>query len=341
MRLGLIGAGRWGKVYIRTIESLGPRLALTHWATRRPENRALIKGPVTLFSDWRRMLTAPCDAIVIATPASLHAEMTQACLEAGKPCIVEKPLCFGTATAQGLRQKAEQAGVLVLVNYIHLYNPAYQALKRAVAASGKPIRAILSEGIGWGPFRADVGTLWDRCPHDVALCLDLIGAAAGAEVTALGGLPDPQGRPEVVTLHLQWKNGAAAWIQSGRLGPQKRRVLSVLTDSDLFCFDDQDLTRCAEAHGGASFSAGRCRRIPFDYPGRTEMGGGPRPQEGEPIPVPVPAPTPMEAMLTAFADQLEKKAPPDGLGLTVEITRILEECDKLLISQNKERSCVS
>ena len=321
-----------GKVYIQTIEGLGPRLRLTHLATRRPENRTLVKESVALFSDWKKLIVSDCDAVVIAAPAALHAEMTRACLEAGKPCIVEKPLCFDTATAQALQREAARAGLPVLVNYIHLYNPAVQALKKAIAASGEPIRVILSEGTDLGPFRADVGTLWDRCPHDVALCLDLIGATAPetswrteagaggsaatrlcAEASAFGGFADPQGRPEMITLRLRWKDGAAAWIQSGRLNPQKRRTLSVITDSHLFHFDDQDRSRC--------------RRIPFDYAGRTGLGSGPLPKEGEPIPMPD-RPAPMEAMLTAFADHVQGKATTAaiGLGLTVELTRILEQC---------------
>ena len=322
MRLGLIGAGRWGKVYIRTIEGLGPRLRLTHLATRRPENRALVKEPVALFSDWKKLIVSDCDAVVIATPAALHAEMTRACLEAGKPCIVEKPLCFDTTTAQALQREAARAGLPVLVNYIHLYNPAVQALKKAIAASGEPIRDILSEGTDLGPFRADVGTLWDRCPHDVALCLDLVGGTGPAtswrtEASAFGGFADPQGRPEMITLRLRWKDGAAAWIQSGRLNPQKRRTLSVITDSTLFHFDDQDRSHC--------------RRIPFDYAGRSRLGSGPLSKEGDPIPVPDRL-APMEAMLTAFADHVQGKATAAaiGLGLTVELTRILEQCQTQL-----------
>jgi UDP-2-acetamido-3-amino-2,3-dideoxy-glucuronate N-acetyltransferase len=261
--------------------------------------------------------------------------MARACLQAGKPIIVEKPLCFDAGTAHSLQQLAEKAGLPVLVNYIHLYNPAYLALKKAVAASGKPVRAILSEGMDLGPFRPDTGTLWDRCPHDVALCLDLMGGSgAGAEVSAFGAFPDSQGRPEMVTLRLRWEGGVTAWIQSGRLSPQKKRTLSVITDRELFHFDEH--------------SPVKCRRIPFDFSGRAGLGSGPLPKEWTPIPVPE-RPTPMEAMLTAFADQLEKKNPParqelagpDGLGLTVELTRLLEECDKLLVPQNKERSCAS
>ena len=307
LRLGLIGAGRWGKVYLRTIERMPDRLQAVRVATSKPEG------------SWKEVIAAPeVDAVIIATPAPLHAEMARACLERGKPCIVEKPACFDAATALALKGQADKAGLPVLVNYIHLYNPAYQTFKRAVAASGKPIRAILSEGIDLGPFRPETGTLWDRCPHDVALCLDLMektGTGPAAAVSAAGAFPDAQGRPEMVTLCLRWKGGATAWIHAGRLIPQKRRTLSVITDTELFHFDDQ--------------APVKCRRILFDYAGRARLGSGPLPKEGEPIPVPE-GPTPMERMLSAFAAQVEKKEPPAGLGLTVELTRILEECDKLL-----------
>lgn len=316
IRLGLIGAGRWGKVYIRTIEGMGDRLKLAQVATSKPEN------------SWKKLASSSeIDAVIIATPAPLHAEMARACLQAGKPLIVEKPLCFDAATAQSIKQLAEKAGLAVLVNYIHLYNPAYRALKEAVAVSGQPVRAILSEGMDLGPFRPDTGTLWDRCPHDMALCLDLMGAgASGADLSAFGAFPDSQGRPEMVTLRLRWESGATAWIQSSRLSPQKKRTLSVITNTGLFHFDEH--------------SPVKCRRIPFDYPGRAGLGSDPLPKEGTPIPVPD-RPTPMETMLAAFADQVEKKGPPGELGLTVELTRVLEECDKLLASQNKERSCAS
>lgn len=308
MDLGLIGAGRWGKVYIRTIEGLGPRLRLTHLATSRPENKTLVKGPVTLFSDWKQLIASDCDAVIIAAPAPLHAEMTRACLEARKPCIVEKPLCFDTATAESIRAAAEKAAVPVLVNYIHLFNPAYRALKAAIAAAGQPVRAIVSEGMDLGPFRPDTATLWDRCPHDLALCLDLIGEAAGLpEVRALGGCPDAQGRPEMVSIRLDWKEKGSAWIHAGRLSAKKKRALSVLTDSHLFYFDELDTPHC--------------RKIPFDYTRRAEGGSAPIHEKGEPISVPD-RPTPMEEMLTAFAEN--KISFP--LKRTVELTRILETC---------------
>jgi predicted dehydrogenase len=45
------------------------------------------------YSEWRRLLDLKdVDAVVIATPCDLHAEMSAACLEAGKYVYCEKPL---------------------------------------------------------------------------------------------------------------------------------------------------------------------------------------------------------------------------------------------------------
>ena len=316
LRFGLIGAGRWGKVYIRTIEKLGSRIHLTHLATSRPENKALLKEPARLFSDWKKLLASDCDAVIVAAPAPQHAEIASACLKAGKPVIVEKPLCSKAKTAEVLLKQAKKARLPMLINYVQLYNPAYRAIKQAVAQAGNPVRVIFSEGMDLGPFRPDTGTLWDRAPHDVSICLDLLGkAGAKTKVKVLGALPDKKGRPEMLSIRLEWSRGPSAWIHAGRLSPNKRRTLAVITDTNLFHFDDQVEVRC--------------RQVPFDYKSRMEMGSAPWPKEGDPIPVP--EGTAMEQMLLSFADQVEHKKPPlVDPALTLELTRILEQCEKQL-----------
>ncbi len=236
-RFGLIGAGRWGKVYIRTLLSLPERCRLTHLATSRPENGALIPHPVTVVSDWRELVRMDCDAVIIATPPSTHAEILEACVTAGKPCIVEKPLCLDQERAQRIHESVERSGIPVLVNHVHLFNPAYLALKHALQAAASPIRVIVSEGMSLGPFRPDTSALWDWCPHDLSLCLDLL-ATVPCTVDALAGPGEPDGVPEMVALRLGFPRGEQAWVHAGRLSAEKRRTLSVFTDERLFVWDD-------------------------------------------------------------------------------------------------------
>jgi len=142
VRLGLIGAGRWGKVYIRTLLSLPDRCRLTHLCTSKPENAALIPHPVTIVPGWRELIAADCDAVIIATPPQTHAELLEACVKAGKPCVVEKPLCFDVATAERLDRLVQAAGIPVLVDHTHVLTSAYETLKRTVKQAGEPVRMV-------------------------------------------------------------------------------------------------------------------------------------------------------------------------------------------------------
>ena len=237
LHLGLIGAGRWGQVYIRTLRSLAERCRLTHLCTSQPGQARLVPHPVTVVPDWRALIASPCDAVLIATPPATHAEIVEACLAAGKPCLVEKPLCLDVPTAQRLRDRIRTSGVPVLVNHTHLFSPAYRTLKRTVASSGEPVRVILSEGMGFGPFRTHTSALWDWGPHDVSLCLDLLGVRPH-RVEALGGPCGPDGEPEMISARLEFPGEACAWIHVGRLAPQKRRRVCVLTETRLYVWDD-------------------------------------------------------------------------------------------------------
>ena len=322
VRLGLIGVGRWGKVYIRTVLSLGARCRLTQLGTSKPAHAALVPYPVQVTSDWRKAIDSDCDAVLIATPPSTHAQIVEACLEAGKPCMVEKPLCLDLASAERVHQRIQASGVPVLVNHTQLFNPGYQALKRAVDDAGETIRVLIAEGMALGVFRTHTPTLWDWCPHDFNLCLDLMGQSP-VRVAALGGPADPNGAPELVSVRLDFAGGSCAWIHAGRLSPHKRRTLSVFTDTQLFMFDDLATERLTVS------------RMDF---ARRYANGIPEPLEKRALAL-ASTRRPMEHALTYFLDGL---AGGDrryfGSDLALEVVRLLEQCESAM---KKEEEAVS
>ncbi len=269
LRFGLIGLGRWGRTYVKTLAELGSRCRLSHVCTSQPEKAQAIPHPVTVVSDWQSLIQSDCDAVIIATPPAMHAEMLEHCLAERKPCIVEKPLCLDLPTAERLHRAVSSSGVAVLVNHTHLFDPAYDALKGVLADGRERVRLVVSEGASWGPFRSHTPALWDWAPHDVSLCLDLIGELP-EQLQALGGPVDPQGAPEQFSLTLAFPGGAGAWIHAGRLSPQKRRVLGVVTDQHLYTLDQLGTERLMVADmelesrydGGAPDPLVR-RAIPF------------------------------------------------------------------------------
>lgn len=296
VRLGLAGAGRWGRVYLRTLEPMGTRGRVTHLATSKPENAAFAPDGTVVLASWRELVASDCDAVIIATPPASHAEILDACLNAGKPCLVEKPLCLDVAEAERLDAAARRTGVPVLVDHIHLFDAGYEELSRRLRASGEPVRTIVSESGAPGPVRSEVSVLWDRAPHDISLVLDLMQRLP-ERVEASGG-------PDAVELRLGFSGNSSARITTSRVAPAKQRRLSVDTESTRYALDE-----LAEA----------------------PLRIGPKAGEGGTALQPVPGVRRELTLPRVVAYFLDGLAGGDrrrfGLGLGVDVVRVLAQAD--------------
>jgi myo-inositol 2-dehydrogenase / D-chiro-inositol 1-dehydrogenase len=77
------------------------------------------------------------DAVLIATPGTAHAEQVQACLDAGKPMLCEKPLTTDQASSYALVQaEAELGRRLVQLGFMRRFDPEYVALKELITSGG-------------------------------------------------------------------------------------------------------------------------------------------------------------------------------------------------------------
>ena len=316
LRLGLIGAGRWGQVYLRTLAQLGERCRVTMLCTRRSERAALVSSPVQVMAEWREAVRAnACDAVIIATPSPTHAQIVEACLAAGLPCLVEKPFSMDLPTAVRVHERAVSSGVPVLVGHIQLFDPRYQAMRQALLTRREPIRALTFEGVGWGPFRPDTPALWDWGPHGVSLCVDLLGAGL-ERVTALAGPDAPDGQPGLVDLRCESAEGAVAWVQMGALSPVKRRALAVWTDRQLYWLDAaaSGPAVTAEIAWAGSASTSPQELVWQDVPAASSC-------------------SPMESMLHHFIDGVQGgDRSRFGTSLAVEVTRVLAACEQAMHS---------
>ncbi|MBI4375183.1 MAG: Gfo/Idh/MocA family oxidoreductase [Elusimicrobia bacterium] len=239
-RLGLIGAGLWGRNYIRTLATF-PTASLTRLASRNPEAGSWVGPACEISSDWRDLIAAKdLDGVIIATPPSCHAEMLGAALRRGLPALVEKPLTLDRDQALALKRQAEENPAFVLVDHIYLFHPGYETLRARLKGRG-PF-SIESEGGNLGPYRPDAGPLWDYGPHDVALCLDLVGLPP-AKVSARRApkLPDIQG--ENIEISLDFSDGSHARLTVGNAWPAKRRRFTAKGDGQEYVFDDLDETK--------------------------------------------------------------------------------------------------
>lgn len=306
LRLGLIGAGHWGRAFIRTVGGIDG-VVLTRLASRNPHSRDRVGAQCVIDTDWRAVVRArDLDGVIIATPPDSHAEVTHAAISAGLPVLVEKPVTLDRAQAAALLEAAEAARAIVLVDHIHLFSPAYRELKSRVADAGgaEVVRAINSQAGGPGPYRHHTPALWDWGPHDAAMCLDLMGDDP-AQVTArrtehreLDG-----GVGETLEIAFRFARGVAAELSISNLFTEKRRRFEVACADAVYLYDDRashKLTRRAGA-GGA------------------------------PEPVAIAPDLPLGTVVETFAAMIRSGTPDSkSLRLGVRVVDLLAHCEEAL-----------
>ncbi len=191
--IGLLGCGRWGRLILRDLKSLGARVAVFAQGQDSQGNARAGGADVVV----PRFVDLPAaDAYVVAVPTALHAEYLFRLLRKNKPIFCEKPLTNDLAAA---RQIVAEAGDRVFVMDKWRYHGGVLAMK-TVAASGElgPVLGIKTQRVQWDSPHADVDMDWILLPHDLSICLEILGfiprpQTAIAELSADGYLIGPSG----------------------------------------------------------------------------------------------------------------------------------------------------
>lgn len=96
----------------RALENVrGVRLIMAADLNEEAARRIAALHGARAVTDYRRILeSSEVDAVIIATPSGLHAEMALAALEAGKHVLVGKPVAMTSSDAHRLIERARQVG---------------------------------------------------------------------------------------------------------------------------------------------------------------------------------------------------------------------------------------
>ncbi|MBU2669296.1 Gfo/Idh/MocA family oxidoreductase [Actinoplanes bogorensis] len=308
--VAVIGAGMVGRAHANAyrqaatvfgLDQPAPRLvAIADLHEPFAADAAVRYGYARAETDWRAVIDAPdVDAVSVAVANSLHREVTEAALAAGKHVLCEKPLAPSVADGEAMVAAAAAApGQINAVGFTFRRSPALNALKEQVEGALGPVRHFVGNywcDYGFDPRRPmswryqggpGSGVLADIGSHMTDLAEFFCGPTAGVHGTTMATLvkerPKPLGvavghaggvqvsdelvpveNEDVCTFTTSYESGAVGTFSLSRVAFGHANSLRV----DLFCENGSasfELTRPAEfsiVDGGPDVAVNGARTV--------------------------------------------------------------------------------
>jgi predicted dehydrogenase len=167
IRAAIAGLGRWGRSLVEA--SLGhERLSIVRAV--EPDLKSAqgfcAKHHLELTGNLDAVLAdGSIDAIMLATPHSLHPAQVVACATARKQVFCEKPLALRRADAARMFQACREGGVVLAVGHNRRFWPSMRAL-RDIVASGKLGTILHIEGHNSNENSQKITTGWRLSPEE-------------------------------------------------------------------------------------------------------------------------------------------------------------------------------
>jgi predicted dehydrogenase len=189
LRVGVVGAGMIAQImhlhYLAELDDIYEVAAVCDIVGENARACADRFGIPAAYPDWRELIAAPIDAVLVLTSGS-HASIAIAAAEAGRHVFTEKPMCFSVAEGKAMVAAAEDAGVTLMVGYPKRYDLAYARFAQEAAglADTRLLRVTTMEA----PFRPYVAHYALRKPAPLAddVASQLLAASAASVNAAIG-----------------------------------------------------------------------------------------------------------------------------------------------------------
>ncbi len=221
-KVAVIGCGHLGTIHARLLAARADA-ELVAVVDPVPESRQRVAeahGCRALAEP--QALVGLADAVVVAAPTCLHAEVSLPLLSQGLDLLIEKPIAADRREADEIVAAADRHGRIVAVGHVERFNPAW---RMAVERCG---RVVAGESARLAPFTfrsLDVGVVLDLMIHDIDLVLSLEpGKLTRVESQ---GLIATGGHEDAVRARLVFSSGLVADLSASRIHPSLSRRVSL------------------------------------------------------------------------------------------------------------------
>ena len=244
LRFGVIGFGAWGRFHARSIAA-EPTAALVAIAANGDASAAAAKAEfpaAALHRDWRALIAdTAVEAVAIATPNHLHAEVALAALAAGKHVLVEKPMATTLADCDRLVEASARGPARLSVGFECRLSPQWGRIRAMIdeGAIGRARHVHVTlfrhpyrpGAAGWRHDRARVGSwILEEPVHFFDLALWYL-EAAGRPVRVRALSQGDAGMEPVLSVIASFPDGSTAAVNQILSGFGHHQTVEVAGDA--------------------------------------------------------------------------------------------------------------
>ena len=227
LRAAIVGIGTWGRNLVSSVQGKSDAIRFVAGATRTPARAAQFcqDNGIRLLDSYEAILgDRTIDAVVLATPHTLHCRQIIAAARAGKHVFVEKPMGLDAREAAQAAAACAEHKVTLAIGYNWRFQPALREAKRMLD-DGRLGKLLHIEGNFCGPsayrfgrehWRHDreevpAGGMTGRGVHVVDAMLFLAGPIASVYAQSERLVHD-YGMDDTTSMLFRFRCGATAYL---------------------------------------------------------------------------------------------------------------------------------
>jgi inositol 2-dehydrogenase len=198
LKVGVVGLGRLGKVYVRDLAGRIPETAVVAVADSDHALAVRIADqfdvPKAYGSAQELIADRDVEAVIVVSPTSTHVEIVIAATQSKKPTFCEKPPALSLADCRAMADAIAGSGTFFQMGFMRRFDPGYAAAKEKISqgAIGRP---LVFKSTSRDPFRPSLeyanpassgGIMVDMGIHDFDLARWFMGEVE--TVSAVGAV---------------------------------------------------------------------------------------------------------------------------------------------------------
>ncbi len=194
MRFGLLGTGYWARTVHGAALAAHADVELVGVWGRDPSKAADLAGALAIHPyESIDKLLADVDAVAVALPPDIQAELALRAAEAGRHLLLDKPLALSVEAADAVVAEVEARGLSSVIFFTNRFQPTTVAALENASSTGGWLGgratffgSIFAPGSPYADsvWRQQHGGLWDLGPHTLSLLLPVLGPVESVTATA-------------------------------------------------------------------------------------------------------------------------------------------------------------